>query len=101
MVWKLLLAPGQQLVDVGLVADVEQEAVARGIEDVVQRDGQFHDAQVRAEVPAVVGKDGDQPFADFRGQLFEFGEGELLYLLGRINTFEYGCHSQRESVAAK
>ena len=92
-----LLAPGQQLVHVGLVAYVKQQAVARGMEYVVQRDGEFHHAQVRAKMPAVVGKDGDQPFAYFRRQLLEFGKGELLYLLGRINTFEYACHSQRES----
>ena len=74
--------------DVGLVTHVKQEAIARGMESVVQRDAEFHDAQVRTEVPAIVGKDGDQPFAYFRRQLFEFGEGKLLYLLGGINTFE-------------
>src|ERR1019366_6604302 len=92
-----VLAPGQQLVHVGLVAHVKQEAVARGMEYVVQRDGEFHHAQVGAKMPAVVGKDSDQPFAYFRRQLFEFGKGELPYLLGRIDAFEYACHSQRES----
>jgi hypothetical protein len=62
------------------------------MERVVQRDGEFHNSQVRTKVPAIVGKDCDQPFAYFRGQLFEFGKGELLYVLGRI-TFEYVCHN--------
>ena len=92
-----LLAPGQQLVHVGLVAYVKQQAVARGMKYVVQRNREFHHAQVRAKMAAVAGKDGDQPFTYFRRQLLEFGKGELLYLLGRINTFEYACHGQRES----
>jgi hypothetical protein len=92
-----LLAPGQQLMHVGLVAHVKQQAVAGGMKHVVQRDGEFHHAQVRAKMPTVAGKDGDQPFAYFRRQLLKFGKGELLYLLGRINTFEYACHGQRES----
>ena len=92
---ELLLAPGQQLVHIGLVADVEQEAVGRRVERIVQGDGKFHHAQVRPKMPAVVGKNGDQPFPYFGGQLFEFGKGELLYLLGGMNTFEYVGHSQR------
>ena len=39
------LAPaGHELVDIGLVAGVEQQHVARGIEDPVQRQREFHDA---------------------------------------------------------
>jgi hypothetical protein len=72
-----VLAPGQQLMHIGLVTHVEQEAVARGVKNVVQCDGEFHHSQVRTKMPAVVGKDGDQPFAYFRRQLFEFRKGEL------------------------
>ena len=67
-----LLPAGEKFVHVGLMADVEQEAVARGIEDVVQGDGQFHHAEVRAKVSPVVGEHGDHPFANFRGKLVEF-----------------------------
>ena len=58
------------------------------MEDVVQRDGEFDDAEIGAEMPAVVGEHGDQPLANFRRQLVELGEGELPHLLGGINLFE-------------
>ena len=77
---ELLLAPGQQLVDVGLVAHVEQEAVLGCVENVVHRDGEFHHAQVRTEVPAVVGKHGDQLFADLLGKNFQLWDVELFYI---------------------
>ena len=37
---------------VGLVADVPDQAVARRVEDVVDRGGEFHDAEAGAEVAA-------------------------------------------------
>ena len=45
-------AAGQDLVRIGLMADVPDRAVARRVEDVVQRDGQFHDAEAGAEMAA-------------------------------------------------
>ena len=45
-----VLAAGEQLVHVGLVAGVEDDAVAGRIEDPVHRNRQFDDAEVRAEV---------------------------------------------------
>ncbi len=43
---------GQHLVRVALVTDVPNEPVARGIEDVVQRDGELDRAQPRGEMAA-------------------------------------------------
>ena len=66
------VAAGEELVDVTLVGDVEDELVLRRPEDAVQRDGQLHDAEVRADVAAVLRRDGDEAFADLlreRGQL--------------------------------
>ncbi len=55
------LAPaGEHLVDVALVAHVEDEFVLRRVENAVQRDGQFHDAEVRPEMAAGLGEDSDQ-----------------------------------------
>ena len=45
-------APGQDFVGIGLVADVPDQAVFRGIEDVMQGNGQFQDTQAGAEVAA-------------------------------------------------
>ena len=43
---------GQDLVRVGLVADVPDQPVARRVEDVVQRDRQLDDAEPGAEMAA-------------------------------------------------
>ncbi|MGY4607355.1 hypothetical protein ACVW16_005767 [Bradyrhizobium sp. USDA 4474] len=43
---------GQDLVRVGLMADVPDQPVTRGIEDVVDRGGQLDHAEARAEVTA-------------------------------------------------
>src|SRR6476619_2870334 len=43
---------GEDLVRVSLVADVPHEAVARCVEDVMQRDGQLDHAEAGAEVSA-------------------------------------------------
>ena len=44
--------PGQDLVRIGLVADVPDQPVARRVEDVVERDGQLDDAEPGAEMAA-------------------------------------------------
>ncbi len=45
-------APGQDLVRIGLMADVPDQAIARRVEHVVDRGGQFHHAEAGAEVAA-------------------------------------------------
>ena len=45
-------AAGEDLVRIGLVADVPDQPVARRVEDIMQRHGQFDDAQPRAEMAA-------------------------------------------------
>ncbi len=44
--------PGQNLVDVDLVADVPDEPVLGGVEDVVEGQGKFDDAEIGAQVAA-------------------------------------------------
>ena len=60
------IAPtGEDLVRIGLMADVPDQPVARRVEDVVQRDGELDHAEPGAEVAA-----GDRNGADrFRAQL--------------------------------
>ena len=43
---------GEDLVRIGLMADVPDQPVARGVEDVMQRDGELDDAEAGAEMPA-------------------------------------------------
>ena len=68
-----LAAPGKELVDVTLVAHVEDELVLRGVEDAVERDGQFDHSEVRPEMAShrtrvILGEDADEFFAHFLGE---------------------------------
>ena len=76
-----VLASGEELVHVGLVAGVEDDAVAGGIEDPVDRDGEFDDAEVRAQVPARLGDVADQEFPDLGCQLIQLRLGQLAQVL--------------------
>src|SRR5580698_3607438 len=71
-------APGQKLVDIGLMTDVEDKVVGRRVENGVERYGQFHHAQVRAKMAARLGQYGDKFLADFLGQGRELIEREFL-----------------------
>jgi hypothetical protein len=53
---ELLPASGQDLVNVSLMADVEEDLVDRGLKDAVQSDRELDDAEVRAEVASCFGK---------------------------------------------
>ncbi|MNC90381.1 hypothetical protein D3C83_64720 [compost metagenome] len=46
--------PGKNLVHVGLVTHVPNQAILGSIEHVVQRDGQLHRPEARGEVPAAL-----------------------------------------------
>jgi len=50
----------------------------------VQGDGQFHHAEAWRQVTAVGGAGSDDQFPDLRSQAIQFGEGELLQLLGPV-----------------
>ena len=43
---------GEELVDIALVADIEEKLIARRVEHTVQGDREFHDTEVRAEMAA-------------------------------------------------
>ena len=69
--------PGENLVRIGLMADVPDDAVARRVEQVVQRDGQLDDAEPCPEV-AAGDRDGvDRLLAQFVGDLTKLSLVEL------------------------
>ncbi len=70
-------AAGQELVDVGLVAGVEDHPVTRGVEDPVDGQGELDDAEVGAEVSAGAGAGRDEEVADLAGQQVELVVGEV------------------------
>jgi len=53
---------------IALVSRVEDDRIAGRIEDPVNPDGQFHGAQVGAEVPAGAAHVGDQERANLAGE---------------------------------
>ena len=89
---KAALAAGQQLVDVDLVADVPDELVLGRGEDAVQRDGQLHHAEVRAQVAAVLGEHGDQFVADLLRQLLQLLQRQLLDVRRAVHHVEVSAH---------
>ena len=69
---KAVETAGEELVDIALVADIEEKLVARRVEHTVQGDREFHDTEVRAEVTAGFGEDLDEFATNLAGEL---GEG--------------------------
>ncbi len=63
---------GQDLVHVGLMARVPDDAVARQIEDRLESHGQLDDAQAGAEVTSLLRHDLDHELADLVAQALEF-----------------------------
>ncbi|CAM5529107.1 hypothetical protein STENM223S_01087 [Streptomyces tendae] len=71
-----VLASGEQLVHVGLVAGVPEHLVLRRVEDPVQGEGEFHHAEVGAEVAAGLGHGLDEEGTDLLGQLVQLFQAE-------------------------
>ena len=71
-------AAGQDLVRVGLVADVPEDLVARRVEQAVQRDGELAGAEVGAEVAADLADRVDDQLADLLRDLRELVVVEAL-----------------------
>ncbi len=86
-----LIAPaGEDLVRVGLVADVPEDLVARGVEQRVQRDRQLARAEVGAEVPADLADRVDDVLAHLLRELRELLLGELVQVLGAVDAARAG-----------
>ena len=71
---------------VGLVTDVPDEAVMRGIEHVMQGNRQFHRAQVGAEMPAGLAYAFNQEMAQLAGQYRQLLRGQSPYIRWRLDT---------------
>ena len=75
-------APGQDLVRVGLVADVPEDLVARGVEQAVKGDGELAGPEVGAEVAADLADHVDDQLADLLGERLELGVVEAVEVPG-------------------
>ena len=63
---------------VSLVANVPDDAVVRGVEDVVERDGELGDAKRGAEVASCLRDGVDDVAAELLAELAELREREVL-----------------------
>jgi hypothetical protein len=73
-----ILSPGEQLMNIGLVAHVPDQLVARGVEYGVECDREFDRSEICAEVAAGLGNRVDEFRPDFRCQLNQFCVGSAL-----------------------
>ena len=83
-------AAGQDLVRITLVADVEDQPVVRRVEDLVDGDGQFDDAEAGAQMSAGARYRIDHLVAQFGGQLRQVLVVELSQVVGIVDLIEQG-----------
>ena len=92
MVRKRFFAAGQNFVDINLMAHVPDELVLGRVENLVQRDGQFHDAEIRAEMAAALGEALDQFGADFAREFLQLRHRQLFDVLRAVHHVEITTH---------
>ncbi len=76
-----LRTAGEHLVNVRLVACVEDDAVARRVEDPMHRDRDLDDAEVGTKMAAGARHGADEAVADLRTEAVEVGVAEILEVL--------------------
>ena len=88
IVAELVAAAGEDLVRVGLMADVPEDLVPGRVQQRVQRDRDLAGAEVRAEVAADLADRVDQQLADLLGDLDELVLGEGVQVLRAVDAVE-------------
>src|SRR5690606_19170044 len=83
-----VVAAGQDLVRVALVAHIPDQSVPGGVEGIVQRDREFYHTQVRREMTADLADHIDQPFPYLAGEFRELIGREPAQILRRGNPIE-------------
>ncbi len=76
-------APSQRLVGVGLVRNVKDNLVDRGVKHAMERNRKLNDAQVGGNVPADGGGAFEDCLADLAAEQRKLGAVESLDVLGR------------------
>ena len=85
---KPVLAPGEQLVGVGLMPHIPDDLVPGAVKDIVEGDGQIHHSQAGGQVASGFGHGGDDLLPDFLGQLRQEFRRQLLQLLGIVDSIQ-------------
>ena len=85
-----VVPPRENLVDVGLVARVPHDAVARRVEDVVQRHRELGDAQASPEVSPNLRDDIDKAFAHLAHEIRQLGTREPAHVRRSLDVVQNG-----------
>jgi len=88
----------EHFVGVGLVAHIPNQTVLGCVEDIVQGNGEFDSAQIRAEVSAGLRDGLNQPLAQFNRQVWQAIARQLSQLRWRLNPFQQGVHDEPDEV---
>ena len=85
---ELLVAAGNQLVHVSLVAHVPNKFVVRSIKNVMQGERKLDNAQAGRQMSAVLSNLTNNRLADLLGKLLQFFDGTLPDIRRRLYVFQ-------------
>ena len=74
---KLFFAACDDLMRIGLMADIPDQLVVRRVENIMKRQSQLHGAQRRGQMPAVGGDCVNDQLANFLSQSIHFSDAEF------------------------
>ena len=98
---KRIAAAGDQLVRIRLVAGIEDDLIARRVEDIVQSQGQLDDAEVPAKVASDLRDNLDDAMANLFRKLVELTAAERPEILRRIDGLEERHWQRRLTIAVR
>ena len=78
---EIILASGQDLMGVRLMADIPHNLILRQIEGQIQPDGQLHYPEIRGEVTSVLGGFLYDKLSDFGREFLKLPITQLLQIL--------------------
>ena len=83
-----LAAAGQDLMGIGLVADVEDDLVGGRVVDVMEGRDDFHGAEARCEVAGVFRAAADHVIPDLGAEHLQVRHGEALEVGGAVDPVQ-------------
>ena len=89
---KTFAAAGENFVDIGLVAHIEEDLILGRREDRVQGQGELDHAQIGAQMAACLRESLDEKFANLPGKLGELEKTEALHVGGRVDGLQQCSH---------
>src|SRR5699024_10687796 len=88
-----ILTPREDLVNVGLMACIEDDGVSRGVEDAMKGDRQFHNPKVGPHVPTGACNVDDKETSNFLRQGIELKGGQSPQVAGVPHPLHESAHA--------